>query len=467
MNRVLVALAFLALGGCGASGRVTRLSVGHNPVDVREGKTVRTAYWTLSKTARPDVYSVALDRGERREVCFLAEREALCRTVGVGDRFDFVLAFGGFDYPTRLEGTYVPPAAVFDAAYQAAHRGKLRVSVPEVYELVNIAIALTPTVAAHPGLAVTKTPYFEDVERRFGPLRQHPFVRALDEELARNLLSRYSPLKMNANAFVFEGERIVRSPVYDRTGFPSSVENDLVEYLPQMQDFADQGRFRQFYAAHRELYAAQIATYEHEIDLGAMVTWLRGQFPAVAPYDTISVVFSPLVGSFQSVTWFESNGFRELQPHINFPYGRGSFPDLSPAVLSLERGYIAFTELNHGFINPTAEPFAPRIARALRSRTGWAEPGGPAQSYDDPQSFFDEMLNWGLISLYLVDKAPPGDLDVLLARLERRMVASRGFLRFPELNRFLVALYRQRPPGATVASLYPQIVAWFEAQAVR
>ena len=37
------------------------------------------------------------------------------------------------------------PAAVFDAAFRAAHRGKMLVEVLEVYELVNIAIALTPT----------------------------------------------------------------------------------------------------------------------------------------------------------------------------------------------------------------------------------------------------------------------------------------------------------------------------------
>jgi hypothetical protein len=50
-----------------------------------------------------------------------------------------------------------------------------------------------------------------------------------------------------------------------------------------------------------------------------MLIWLRREFPDVRAYDTFNIVFSPLVGSNQSVTWFESNGFRELQPHVNFP----------------------------------------------------------------------------------------------------------------------------------------------------
>jgi hypothetical protein len=77
------------------------------------------------------------------------------------------------------------------------------------------------------------------------------------------------------------------------------------------------------------------------------------------------------------------------------------------------------------------------------------------------------MMNWGLIGLYLVDKAPAADLPALLASLEERMAKRRGFVRFPEFHQFLVEKYRKRAAGVTVAKMYPEIVAWFEERANR
>jgi hypothetical protein len=42
------------------------------------------------------------------------------------------------------------------------------------------------------------------------------------------------------------------------------------------------------------------------------------------------------------------------------------------------------------------------------------------------------------------------------------MTVRRGFPMFIEFDKFLVNLYRNRPPGKTIASLYPEIIAWFE-----
>jgi hypothetical protein len=92
-------------------------------------------------------------------------------------------------------------------------------------------------------------------------------------------------------------------------------------------------------------------------------------------------------------------------------------------------------------------------------------PGLGTDSDSSPVLIFDEMMNWALISLYLIDKAPPADLPFLLSDLVRKMAEKRGFTRFPAFNRFLVDLYRTRPAGATVASLYPQIVVRFEKAA--
>jgi len=42
------------------------------------------------------------------------------------------------------------------------------------------------------------------------------------------------------------------------------------------------------------------------------------------------------------------------------------------------------------------------------------------------------------------------------------MTNRRGFPMFAQFDKFLVNLYRTRPPGTTIADLYPQIITWFE-----
>ena len=52
-------------------------------------------------------------------------------------------------------------------------------------------------------------------------------------------------------------------------------------------------------------------------------------FPNANKYDTYKIIFSPLVGGNQSVVWLESNGFKELQPHVEYPYRnlKGALPE--------------------------------------------------------------------------------------------------------------------------------------------
>jgi hypothetical protein len=76
-------------------------------------------------------------------------------------------------------------------------------------------------------------------------------------------------------------------------------------------------------------------------------------------------------------------------------------------------------------------------------------------------STFNEYMNWALVSLRFADHAPPAELAPMTEAIDRMMVG-RGFVRFPELTRFLLPLYTNRKPGVTLADLYPEIVAWFE-----
>ena len=485
--RIALVLAVACLSGCGLPRDIvgpttappvhpepppvpaSRLVAQGGSIDILDGGELSAGSWSLSKIANPDIYTANVGHGERKEVCFISGPNRLCRTVGEGEQSDFIVSFEGYDYPTRIVGRFVPPAARFDAAYQDAHRGKLSVLVAEVYEMVNVAIALTPYAREEQSLGarflvMRDSDYYRDLVAYFTPVRDHPFVRWFDPRLRPNNGS-YARDKMNAYAFEYDSSgKIVRSSIYERTGFNGDAENTLLPALELMRSFSEQSKFREFYAKHRKLYDEQVEFMRTGLAFERMQSWLRREFPKVKPYDHTKVVFSPLVYGSQSVTWFDNDGFRELQPHINFPYEQNFTLPVSRAGKTIMRGNLLFTETNHGFINPTAEPYAAEIAKAVSNRALWGLKGSTADSYGDPQSLFNEYMNWGLVSLYYVDYAPPADLEALLAHNATNMKDRRGFTGFPQFNAFLVDLYRKRPAGTTVADLYPQIIAWFAAR---
>lgn len=465
-HAIVAALLTHAAWTPAAAQATEKLVAQSNSIDVRDGTELKAGWWGLSKTANPDIYTAVLAQGERREVCFVSGSNSLCRTVGIGDHSDFFISYEGFDYPTRIVGRYVPPAAKFDAAYQAANRGKVTVLVPEVYELVNVAMALTPFARSDDSitarfLVMRDSDYHRDLQAHFAPVANHPFVMWLDKRLREG---NYARDKMNGYAFEYDRNgKIVRSKIYDRTGFFGDADNTLLAQLEAMRSFSDASGFRAFYAAHRKVYDDQIAFMRTGLNYPRMQAWLKREFPAVKPYDHVKIVFSPLVYGSQSVTWIEADGFRELQPHINFPYEQNFTLPVSSEAKTIMRGNLLFTETNHGFINPTGDPFAAAIAKAVSERAVWARKDSPSDGYSNAQSLFNEYMNWVLVSLYYVDYAPPAEVETLIAANATNMRDRRGFTRFPEFSDFVVDLYRKRPAGTTIADLYPQIIGWFAA----
>lgn len=418
--------------------------------------------WTLAPELNPDVFNAPIPEGQRRAVCFIAESDEACFDVGVGETRDFVILRDGVRHNTRIVGTRYTPAAVFSEAYQAEHRGRTLILVPEVYEMINIAIALSAFAPENQGLVITDTDYYARVAEHFAPMRDHPLVAALDADMRRDMFL-YFRDKMNAYAFAFDVDgRIVRSPIYDRTGFSEDTENTLLPHLALMQSFADESGFRAFYANERPFYESQIAYLLDNADTAGITAWLQGNFPGVRAYDGVKIIFSPLVGYNQSLTTFDYDGYRELQPHVNFPYRNTE--GLSAEANAIARSNILFTEMNHGFIGQPGDRNAAAIGDAISNRAFWADDTKAARTYASDLALFNEYMNWGLVSLYHYDRMNEADRAVSRAQVERMMVNSRGFRQFVPFNAFLVDAYVNRAPGQTLADLYPAIIAWFAAQ---
>ena len=347
--------------------------------------------------------------------------------------------------------------ASFSEEHKRTHQGKTFIEIPEVYELVNIIYAITPTGKTNRNIVNPNSNYYNSVIDKFEKYEQNTIVSTFDSLLQKG---KYGHLKMDAYAFHFENHQIEKSKVYG--GF-WGYYNNLEPYVELLESFAKQSNFRKFYLEHQPFYRRQINTYRDSLDIHIMKGWLDKQFPSIR-YDALKIIFSPLVGGNQSSWHHESNGFNELQAHVNYPY-MGSYLEQYPQdVASLIRGNIVFTEINHGYINPESDKpeNIERIEKSIKNLSDWIEKDKPATNYNTPYHCFNEYMNWGLVSLRYVDFAPPEYLPEMLADIENMMVKNRGFIKFAEFNQFLVKLYQERKNDKSLADMYPKIIDWFK-----
>jgi hypothetical protein len=465
---LIAALSLASSAAAAAEEKLPVLKSTKPVVSVREGDRLHQDAWRLTPEVNPDIYEVGMKDDERLTVTFLSDVDSLSFVVTEGSYRDFIIEHGADRCRTRIVGVRAVPAAVFDTAYQAEHDGKISVEIPQVYELVNIALAITNKGLGDPSLFYHDSDYHAAVVAWFDHHREEPVIEALDAALRQNP-GIYSSLKMNAYAYEFDVNGwIVQSRVYDRTAFPQERINTLRPYIKGLQKFADHSNFHEFYRRNRATYDAQIAFYRDEADVNAMLAWLARNFPGTSPYNSHKIIFSPLVAYNQSSTWLESNGFRELQAHVNYPYPldlarRAQGVTLSNQAETMARSFIVFTELNHGFINPEADKHAERVLKATDRRELWVDPSrGPG--YYAGISAFNEYMNWGLVSVWVADLAPAEEQPLLIKIVDDMMTNRRGFPQFAAFDAYLLDLYGTRQPGQTVADLYPRIIGWFEQE---
>lgn len=445
-----------------AQNKLPTIKSNVSQVSIEDGDQLKKNSWRLSPDAKPDIYSAEIIDGKPHQVTFITDIDRISFTVEKGKTYDFIIQWGDKICYTQIVGT--APRAVFDKKYQATHKGRIFAEIPEVYELVNVAIAMTPTGIENKNLVNHNSEYYARMRGWFDKYRNHPLLAAFEAKLKKDFFEYYH-LKQDGYAFDFDEKgTIVQSKIYDRiSGAPV---NYLRPYLALLQSFSDASGFRKFYKNNEKTYREQIAFYRSGINIAGMKSWLDKNFPSSSDYDAYKIIFSPLVYRSQASLQFESFSFKELQPHVNFPYPGDIKNFLKETTVSekaetIFRGDVVFTEINHGYIGPEGNKYHERILKATGNRNHWVdEKLGP--NYYAGRGLFDEYMNWGLVSLRYADFVPKDEQDKMIGFNERMMTKGRGFLQFEAFDKFLVNLYRNRKPNQTIADLYPRIIEWFE-----
>ena len=344
--------------------------------------------------------------------------------------------------------------ATFTESHLDAYRDRVTIVVPEVYELMQVAIALTSTSQEHPyRYTDPDTAYYQAVMDHFAPYRDHALIEALDDALS-------GPTAYRATfAYHFDGDELVEGGQYSVTGLNRAFEG----LLPEMEAFARESGFRAFYADHADFYQAQVDTYRRVVDPAHIWQWMEANFPA--RYDAYTIVLSPLMNGTNNTWRFRDReaGYEEIvmfapSPNVFAPDVEDPDVNISQEVADVILARAVFTEIDHNYVNPVTDEHLKAIDRAMRPLEAWNEGAG---SYGSPALTFNEYFTWAIFGLYAETRYEPSLAAAAWDRT-RAMMDWRGFPRFDAFYEELHNAYSERRTDETVADLLPEMIAWMQ-----
>ncbi len=348
------------------------------------------------------------------------------------------------------------PLTPFDADYIARKDGKTEVSVPEAFELANILLSLTDWgMEDRAGNLFTDTDYHAEMIRHFSPYRDHPVFLALEQIDFDSSFNDFVGFRENSFAYSFDGDNLVKSPIFDSWWNPRWLPNHFAENLELIQAFAVRSRFREFWAAHAPYYDEQRALFDAYVDIKRIRLWLEEQFPG--RFNTVQILFSPLIRGNHTASIKEGRSFRQLSVVVAGPEMARVESVAGGDILILRQ---LFTEIDHGYVDPVSVAHMDRITRAFGKPGLWY--GDPDGFYAKPFASFNEYMTWSAMLLYIKDHYPDVRYQLAKGETVRYMERQRKFVAFGKFFAQLEAV-REAAREKTLAELYTTILDWAAA----
>lgn len=392
--------------------------------------------------------------GRANKIAFISDLDSISFNLKPKDSLSLTFIINEKDSVSILAVGSQKPAS-FSQEYINKNKGKYEVLSPKVHELVNIAVALTD-IGKKDNNMIPKNEYYKKVVAHFDAYKNHPLIQKLNthitEVFGSETYNYYYNIRMNANMYSFEGDKIVNKSPFSRMGFGS--ENLVSKIIPELESFAEATNYDKFYDENKSYYQSLIDDYYRLVPIDKMWKWVEKKFPQ--RHNSYKIYFSPLVGGAHSTQKFKDNGFAETAMFVDAPILSDKYSDKEKEAI-LTR--VVFTEIDHNYVNPTTDKFK-EINTLLNPLNCWNE---QKQGYNSSYTTFNEYMTWAVFTLYLYDNF---DKKVFEDRNEKEanfMVNGRGFPKFKEFNNFVLDWYKKNP-DTSLEKLYPQVIEWIKKQ---
>ena len=336
---------------------------------------------------------------------------------------------------------FMNPEARFTEEHKLQFNNQVIAEVPEVYELTNILLSLTPHCRRNAGTTDTQKAYYKEVQTHFAAFEGSPLVdalsKALDEDPGMAISFRNSGF-----GYTFKYDELVETADYKNFNGRLGIR----DFKLQIEDFAKRSGFRKFYAKHKEYYSQLATTHNQWVNMKDMKSWLEQRYPA--RFNAYRVILSPLAGNSHQVHTFENNKFTEA---VIFTYAADAATMRKETVAATRYSLwkMVFTELAKAYVTPASENQATTLNAAQ-----WN--AGPQKRTE--AETFNVYMTAAMLALYMNDHMNATDFTATYATLVESMEKEQGLIKFGAFSDEALAQHRNGVKDAN--TLHSSMLGW-------
>jgi len=316
------------------------------------------------------------------------------------------------------------------------------IEYPEVYELANIALALTEYGKTDKWQVRKDIEYYDKTIEYFSHFERHPLIDSIN--FSRERWEEYLSYRTDAYAFAFDDDNSLKRI----NEFKSFEIETFDKYKELTEDFAEQSNFRKFYVENKSFYDSIVENYRNEYMLKEMRDFLNYHFGNYFENKKYSIVISPFVYAQNlhrdiDSTW--TADFPAVAKEIIEGRGFGNPEDKSSEVHTL------FTEMDHGYVNPTTNRF---LITDKFDELKWDDESGYAGNGKD---VFNEYMTWAVFDIFNRIEYPTKAEKINLNWHFQN--DSRGF-QYSNLFASKLIELSEKEPNSKISDIYPKILEW-------
>jgi hypothetical protein len=337
----------------------------------------------------------------------------------------------------------------------AAAERKLRAAVDPRVELMSIIFRLAGSPEYN--MANSKSPYADDVEQRFGRLRNHAAVKYA-QELRRKSGISYDAL-MSLAVHVTDALELKEKIPFDQP--PARLDarwktNEAREFLKLARQFAQDGGFKRFARRHEDFYKVAGERMTEQLAQHDYVEWFDKFFGA-QPKTAYSVIVGLLIGGQNyGVSVSYADGREEITPVL----GVWKFDAQGLPVFDDSYGPLLVHELCRSYTNPLIDKYAKLLEPAGVALYGQVGQQMQQQAYGNWKTMLCESLVRACVARYQL--AAEGEEAVEKAEAENER---RGFHWVGGLVELLGQYEESRSDYATLDDYMPRVLVFFDKYA--
>lgn len=352
----------------------------------------------------------------------------------------------------------------FDEKFRKANKGKAKIEIDEVKELLHIMIAITKSGLENDDMVEQRGDYYKNVIQHFGPFKEEAIIARFDSLIKLNPLN-YIFLTGNALSYNFKGNRLVADknylfPAQSVSAHTTITINPITTYKKEIEQFAKMTGFKKFYKQQSGFYNTIVDEYEKFANLQEQWNWLEKSF--TTRVDNYTIMCSPLIGGLNYTTSYVDSDFKQIMMVLPALEKTPGQTEKQNVVLNTR---IMFTEIDHNYISLPTQNNKGSIDIALQNRSKWVDTtkNGTAY-YPNPSKVFDEYMTFATFCLFCSDKFADDPVTIKYAYDNvNSILKSRGFIKATEFNEELKRL-KQNNPAKNIEDLYPELIEWCKKQ---